>query len=101
MIAASSASPALAIGAINANDASVTAREWTGAQFAFAPFTPQWNMTGQPAILLPLHRTTDGLPAGVQFVARFGEEHTLFMLAAQLEEALPWPRVAPLWEKLV
>jgi len=95
------ASPALAIGAINANDASVTAREWTEAQFAFAPFTPQWNMTGQPAISLPLHRTTDGLPAGVQFVARFGEEHTLLMLAAQLEEALPWPRVAPLWEKLV
>ena len=58
-------------------------------------------MTGQPAMSLPLHRRAEDLPAEVQFVARYGEEHTLLMLAAQLEEALPWPRVAPLWENLV
>jgi amidase len=41
------------------------------------PFTPIWNVTGQPAANLPLHRTPDGLPVGVQAVGRFGEETTL------------------------
>jgi amidase len=53
-------------------------------------------MTGQPAISLPLARDAGGLPLGMQFVGRFGEEHTLLALAARLEEAAPWPRVAPL-----
>ena len=42
-------------------------------------------------------RTQSGLPAGVQFVARLGEEHTLLQLGRQLEEVAPWPTVAPLW----
>jgi len=47
-------------------------------------------MTGQPAISLPLGQSSEGLPIGVQLVARYGDEATLFRLAAQLEEALPW-----------
>jgi len=64
--------------------------------FAFIPFTPQWNVTGQPAASLPLHWTDPtptapaGLPIGVQAVARFGAEETLLSLAAQLEQARPW-----------
>jgi amidase len=58
--------------------------------WSFAPFPQLQNATGQPAISLPLHWTPDGLPVGVQAVARLGEEHTLFGLAGQLEAAAPW-----------
>ena len=63
--------------------------------FAFSPFTVLFNITGQPAITLPVGRaealgTSAGLPLAVQLVARFGDEATLFRLAAQMEAALPW-----------
>lgn len=54
------------------------------------PFTAIFNVTGQPAISLPLAWSTDGLPIGIQFVARHGREDVLLALALQLEEARPW-----------
>ena len=58
--------------------------------FAFSPFTVWFNLTGQPAMMLPLGRSPEGLPVAVQIVARYGDEATLFRLAAQLEAARPW-----------
>jgi amidase len=61
----------------------------------YVPFTALQNATGQPAISLPLSWSKSGLPIGVQFVGRFGEEHVLLALAAQIEEARPWSKRRP------
>jgi amidase len=56
----------------------------------YVPFTELANLTGAPAMSVPLHWTSDGLPLGVHFVAGPSQEGVLFRLAAQLEEAQPW-----------
>lgn len=62
----------------------------------WVPYTQLANITGRPAISLPLHWTAAGLPLGVQFVAPLAGEALLIRLAAQLEQALPWAqRIAP------
>ncbi|NUS57720.1 MAG: amidase, partial [Streptomycetaceae bacterium] len=54
-----------------------------------------FDISGAPAISLPLHRTADGLPVGVQIAAAIGREDLLFRVAAQLEEARPWREFVP------
>jgi amidase len=68
------------------------------AQKAFTPWTSAWNVTGMPAVSLPLHWTPEGLPVGVMIAARPAEEELLLALSAQVEAAAPWAgRRAPGW----
>jgi len=60
------------------------------AQCDFTPFTSPFNLTGQPAISVPVQWTTAGLPVGVQLIGRMYDEITLISLAAQVETAQPW-----------
>jgi len=66
-----------------------------GRVLATMQYTAQFNITGQPAISLPLHRSAHELPVGVQLVAGYGREDLLIRLAAQLEEAAPWGERRP------
>jgi amidase len=87
------ASPPVRLGTFN-----MTERD---PQKAFAPlidyvqYTAMQNVTGQPAISLPLYWNEAGLPIGVHFVGRYGDETTLLQLAAQLEQAAPWAQRRP------
>lgn len=59
-------------------------------QKRFTPYTALFNISGQPAVSLPLHWSSDGLPIGVMLAGRIGDEATLISLSAQLEAARPW-----------
>jgi amidase len=59
-------------------------------QKQFTPWTALYNLSGQPAVSLPLHWTAAGLPIGVMLAGRIGDEGTLISLSAQLEAARPW-----------
>jgi len=63
--------------------------------FEFMPWTAVFNATGQPAMSVPLHWNEEGLPIGMHFVGKWGDEATLFRLASQLEKAKPWIDKAP------
>ncbi|MGI8522174.1 MAG: amidase [Nocardioides sp.] len=89
------AAPPLPVGALRNDDDPAADFE---AQKAFTPWTSAWNVTGMPAVSLPLHWTPDGLPAGVMLAARPAEEALLLALSAQIEAAAPWAdRRPPAW----
>ncbi|CAI8801508.1 amidase [Pseudomonas sp. NPDC087626] len=69
--------------------------ELSRQNLAFVPFTQLANLTGTPAISVPLFWTEQGLPLGVQFIAAFGNEALLLQVAAQLEQAQPWLQRLP------
>ena len=67
-----------------------TAQAEKERNISFIRYTAPFNMTGQPAITLPLHWTPADLPVGVQLAAAYGREDLLIRVASQLEQAAPW-----------
>jgi amidase len=86
------ARPPLPVGALRSDDD--PAADFR-AQKEFTPWTSAWNVTGMPAVSLPLHWTPDGLPVGVMLAARPAEEELLLALSAQIEAAAPWAARRP------
>jgi len=85
--------PPLLIGSLPNNPEHPMTPLMTGG--AWVSFTSQFNISGQPAISLPLHRNADGLPIGMQLVAAYGREDVLIRVASQLEQATPWAHLKP------
>jgi amidase len=86
---------ALKLNVLRTNDPIPDLRQYIWDHLCFAGHTVQYNLTGQPAASLPLFQSENGLPIGVQIATRFGDDETLFSLAGQLEEALPWIKRRP------
>ena len=79
------------LGELDQNAQGVDMRAWWQQIIqGYSAFTALFNTTGQPAIMLPLWQAKSGLPLAMQFVGRPGDEETLYSLAGQLEQALPW-----------
>jgi len=68
---------------------------WQQIVQTYSSFTPLFNTTGQPALVLPLFQSSAGLPLAMQFVGRPGDEETLYSLAGQLEQVIPWIQRTP------
>lgn len=86
------------LGELDQDDKSLDGDGWVRKVFTdYVPFTAMFNITGQPAISLPLAWSDGGLPVGVQLVGRYGDEATLLRLASQLEQVFPWAaRIPPI-----
>lgn len=78
------------IGELDLQDDRLSLDELIERFHSYSPFTALFNASGQPAMSVPLYWSAAGLPMGAHFAGRFGEEATLFALAAQLERAQPW-----------
>jgi amidase len=77
------------------NDPDHTVSSWLNELFAYGPFTAVFNVSGQPAMSLPLGHSTENLPIGVQLVAGYGNEDLLIRIASRLEDAAPWKDRTP------
>jgi amidase len=84
------AKPPVLIGTLDLLDETKSSDDLMNAYHSYSPYTCLFNATGQPAMSVPLYWTEQGLPIGAHFAGRFGDEETLFALAAQLEAAQPW-----------
>jgi amidase len=83
-------------GTLDYDDPDHTARSWLRRIFEYGPFTAAFNISGHPAVSLPIGQSREVLPIGVQLVAGYGREDLLLRVAAQLEQAVPWhARVPP------
>ena len=87
------AKPPVPLGVLSLSPASIA--QYTKDVTEFGPYTAIYNVTGQPSMSVPLHWSAEGLPIGVMFSGRFGEDAMLLRLAAQLEKAKPWAGLRP------
>jgi len=88
---------ALPTGSIDGRTANFDLVRWNVDSYGYAPYTELFNVTGQPAISLPLAQSASGLPIGVQLAAPLGEDARLLTLAAWMERERPWvPRLSEL-----
>ncbi len=102
LLTPTTALPAQPIGTYNSNQRGMDIFEWGRKMYSFAAFTLIGNVTGLPAISLPLHQHSCGVPVGMQFIGRFTGEATLIRLASQLEQACPWhDRHAPILDEYI
>ncbi len=88
LITSTLGSPAIPVGSLRGQPLDLGG--YAKRLFAFMPNTQAFNVTGQPAMTVPLAWSKGGLPIGIQFVGRVAEEGLLFRLAGQLEQARPW-----------
>ena len=82
-------------GTLNYDDPAHSVSSWLRRLFDYGPFTALFNISGQPAISLPLGQSSGGLPIGVQIIAPTGREDLLIGIAAHLEQAMPWDHRQP------
>jgi amidase len=82
--------PAVKLGELAADGDKLSGAQWGDRYLDYVPFPMLYNVTGQPAISLPIHESVEGLPIGLQFAARLGDDAKLLSLAGQLERARPW-----------
>jgi amidase len=90
MLLPTTATCAILTGSIDGRTSNFNLERWNEDSYRYAPYTGLFNVTGQPAISLPLAQSSAGLPIGVQFAAPLGEDGRLLMLAAWLEREWPW-----------
>jgi amidase len=90
MLTPTTNTPALPLGYLDADDPQLGHEHWTRRIFDVVSFTPLFNVTGSPALSLPLAMSSTGLPIGAQIAADHCKEADLFALAAQLERSMPW-----------
>jgi amidase len=92
LLTPATAKPAQPLGTYNQNAPVVSHEQWFDHKATFTPFLALFNVTGHPAVSLPAAMSRDGLPIGVQFVARFGREEDLLMIGRQLEDVVSWEK---------
>ncbi|MFN5784262.1 MAG: amidase family protein, partial [Novosphingobium sp.] len=89
ILAPTLAAPPLPLGRINLTP-DCDFQQWGQRVSVFSPFAQMANLTGQPSMSVPLGQSRMGLPIGVMFTGRYGDEALLYRLAGQLERAAPW-----------
>ena len=83
------------VGSINSNAPDFSVDRWSALSYAFAPFSEVFNVTGQPAVSIPVFRAASGIPIGMQLIGKQDHDHVVLRVAADLEAATQWTACHP------